>query len=221
MIKLVIFDLDDTLISEKEYVKSGFKAVSKYIEQTYSIKNAWQELLGLFEQDAKLVFNRFLEKHHISYTKEQIIQMIDVYRTHEPSICFFHDVIPTCQFLKEHGIKIAILSDGYLETQKAKVKAVKADELFDEIFLTDSLGKDYWKPSPKGFEILQEKFKVNYSEMLYVGDNPQKDFYIQKIHPVHTVRILRENSVYEKATYLEDIKEEYTIHNLEELKQIL
>ena len=31
MIKAVIFDLDDTLISEKEYIRSGFRQVSKKI----------------------------------------------------------------------------------------------------------------------------------------------------------------------------------------------
>ena len=34
-IKGVIFDLDDTLYSEKEYVKSGYKAVSEYLGGGY------------------------------------------------------------------------------------------------------------------------------------------------------------------------------------------
>ena len=37
MCKAIIFDLDDTLISEKEYIKSGYKAVSKYIEEKYRL----------------------------------------------------------------------------------------------------------------------------------------------------------------------------------------
>ena len=37
MIKAVIFDLDDTLISEKEYIKSGFKVISENIQDRYNI----------------------------------------------------------------------------------------------------------------------------------------------------------------------------------------
>ena len=37
MIKAVVFDLDDTLISEKEYVFSGFNVVSKEISYRYEI----------------------------------------------------------------------------------------------------------------------------------------------------------------------------------------
>ena len=37
MIKAVIFDLDDTLISESEYIKSGFESVSKEISNKYNL----------------------------------------------------------------------------------------------------------------------------------------------------------------------------------------
>ena len=37
-IKGVIFDLDDTLYSEKEYVQSGYKAVSDYLGGGYEEK---------------------------------------------------------------------------------------------------------------------------------------------------------------------------------------
>ena len=37
-IKGVIFDLDDTLYSEKEYIRSGFKAVSRFLGGDYEDK---------------------------------------------------------------------------------------------------------------------------------------------------------------------------------------
>ena len=52
MIKLVIFDLDDTLIPEIDYVKSGFKEVAKYIESNYEFDNVYDEL---FFQELKRI----------------------------------------------------------------------------------------------------------------------------------------------------------------------
>lgn len=216
MIKLVIFDLDDTLISEKEYIKSGFSCVADWIEKTFHIENVFNDLLRLFQEDSKMVFNRFFELKKIQYSKEDIEKLIEIYRTHKPHIEFYSDVIPTIQKLREEGKKLAILSDGYVETQVAKIQVLKANELFDEILLTDSLGKEYWKPSVRGFELLKETFQVSYDEMLYVGDNPEKDFYISKMYPIHTMRIIRENAIYKDAKYLEGIREEMRVTSLME-----
>lgn len=216
MIKLVIFDLDDTLISEKEYVKSGFKCVANEIEKKYQIKNSFEELITLFKKDSKMVFNRYFESHQIQYSTEDIQDLIRVYRTHHPTIQFYDDVLPTIQMLRKSQKKIAILSDGYIETQESKIEALNAKALFDEILLTDTLGKEFWKPNPKGFEILKNKFGVDYSEMVYVGDNPQKDFYITKYYPIHTIRIIRKDTVYQCEKYLGGIQEEERITNLME-----
>jgi putative hydrolase of the HAD superfamily len=56
--------------------------------------------------------------------------------------------------------------------------------------------------------------------MLYVGDNPEKDFYISNIHPIQTIRIYR-NGVYENREYLSNIKENYSIYGLDELDVIV
>ena len=37
MIKVVIFDLDDTLIAEKEYIKSGYREVARYLSEKYNV----------------------------------------------------------------------------------------------------------------------------------------------------------------------------------------
>ena len=44
-LKAVVFDLDDTLYGEKEYIRSGYRAVAKVIPQ---VKNAERKLWRLF-----------------------------------------------------------------------------------------------------------------------------------------------------------------------------
>jgi putative hydrolase of the HAD superfamily len=52
--------------------------------------------------------------------------------------------------------------------------------------------------------------------MMYVGDNPEKDFYIGKIYSIKTVRINR-NGLYSGASYLHGVKENISITSLSEL----
>lgn len=51
--------------------------------------------------------------------------------------------------------------------------------------------------------------------MVYVGDNPKKDFYIRKLYPIHTIRIIREDAVYRDEDYKADMREEARIFKLD------
>lgn len=222
MVKAAVFDLDDTLISEKEYIKSGYKYISKILSDKYRIKEnqIFEDLMDIFNQDSKNVFNRLLEKYQINYTKEEIVDLVNEYRNHYPSISFFEDVIPCIEYLKTKDIRVGIITDGFLNSQKQKLKAVNAYKYFDEIIITDELGREFWKPHPKSFEIMKEKLNVNFNEMIYVGDNPAKDFYIRKTYPIITVRI-QSQGIHQEKSYLEGIKEVHTIYRFEDLKKLV
>ena len=225
MKKAVLFDLDDTLISEEQYISSGYHKIAEYLLMRYELQTdkegLFQELCALYQADAKNVFNRMLDAHGIVYAKEDILKLVEIYRSHIPDITFFEDVQPTIIQLKEKNIKLGIISDGYAVTQRNKVKVLQADVLFDKIILTDELGRDYWKPDERAFLMMAEAFHTEFSEMIYVGDNPEKDFYIGKDYPILTVRIKREHCVYRDREYRDNIKEKAAINTLTELLTLL
>lgn len=218
MIKAVIFDLDDTLISEREYMKSGFYHVSRILCNKLQIEQGsiYRLLLELSSEEPKMVFNRLYDRLGVSYDEEDIVELISEYRNHYPDISFYVDVIPCINKLKKIGIKTGIITDGYAVTQKQKLKKLNAYHYFDEIIITDELGRDYWKPHPLPFEMLRRKLHVEFDQMVYIGDNPQKDFYIREIYPIGTVRIHR-NGFYEKNEYYKGIYEKYSINSLNQL----
>jgi len=218
MVKAVIFDLDDTLISERQYIESGYHHISKIVSSKFS-KNEQeicQQLINLFDESSKNVFNRLMDKYGIRHTKDTIMELVEEYRNHLPDIEFYEDVLPCLEVLQQKGIKTGIITDGYANAQKQKLIAVKAFDYFNEIIITDELGREYWKPHPKAFEIMRDKLKAEFDEMVYVGDNPEKDFYICKTYPIKTVRIHREG-VYQDRAYFEDIKETQLIYSLIEI----
>lgn len=222
MIKAVIFDLDDTLISEGKYIESGYQHISKILSDRYDkdVKEMYHLLNRLFSESPQNVFNRILDKLGITYNKSDIMKLVEEYRNHFPNVEFFKDVLPCLLELKKKGIKVGIITDGYANAQNQKLKAVKATDYFDEIIVTDELGREYWKPHPKAFEMMKEKLNVEFHEMIYVGDNPEKDFYISSIYPMATTRIYRDG-VHSNKIYLNNIKEQHSIYCLNELMTLV
>lgn len=222
MIKAVIFDLDDTLISEKQYVKSGFKHIAKIISQKTGLSpcSIYGDLFYLYEKDSQKVFNRLLNRYNIDYNDAAIEELVREYRNHFPTLELYSDVLPCLDHLKSENIKTGIITDGYVDVQRQKIESIKAYNYFEEIILTDILGREYWKPHPKSFKIMRNRLKVEYRQMIFVGDNPQKDFYINKLLPIITVRVLR-GGIYKDADYLGNYKENYLINRLEELSIII
>jgi putative hydrolase of the HAD superfamily len=223
MIKAVIFDLDDTLISERAYIESGFRYISKFLSLKIGITESEvsELLIKLFNDSPKHVFNRLFDEVGIHYTNDDIIELVDIYRSHKPTIEFFQDVLPCLAELKNRGIKLGIITDGYAISQRQKLLALNADKYFDEIILTDELGREYWKPHPKAFEIMSEKMDVLFQHMIYVGDNPAKDFYIREVYPVQTVRIMRSSAIYRETPYYKGVSELFRIDSLNDLISIL
>ena len=231
--KAVIFDLDDTLISEMEYARSGYAAVAEALAgedttlegmlngQKYTATELKKRFLNLAEESSKEVFNRFLRSVGVEDSRENVMALVKVYREHKPEITYHKDVEATLKGLKEKGFRTGILSDGYAVTQRRKVEALHAEKDFDVIILTDEIGRDAWKPSLIGFNRISEELGVPLCEMLYVGDNPEKDFYISHTSDIRTARITRSDGVYRSRDYREGIREDYTLSSLTDILKIL
>ncbi len=56
MLKAVVFDLDDTLYREYDYVKSGFHAVADYLEEP----EIFNKLIELYQINKKMYFNEWV-----------------------------------------------------------------------------------------------------------------------------------------------------------------
>lgn len=171
-LKAIIFDLDDTLYGEKEYVRSGYRAIAAIMPQ---VEQMDQKLWTAFEQK-KSAIDEVLRAEGI-YTEERKQKCLSAYRFHQPDIHFYDGVLELLQMLRADGYKLGIITDGRPEGQRAKIKALGLDGLVDHIIVTDELGGvEYRKPNKAAFVKMQDALGVAYEEMCYVGDNIKKDF---------------------------------------------
>lgn len=191
-LKAIVFDLDDTLYSEKEYVKSGYAAVAKFLA---NVKNAEEKLWKAFEEK-KLAIDDVLLSENI-YSEELKQKCLEVYRFHQPNICFYDGVENMLIQLRKKSFFVGIITDGRPEGQRAKIKALDLKKYVDHIIITDELGGiEYRKPNKKAFVLMKERFGIDYPKMCYVGDNIKKDFIAPEKLGMKTFFINNINGIY-------------------------
>lgn len=223
-IKAVIFDLDDTLIPEYDFVMSGYRYMSHILEDRLnkSADEIFDKLKELSKETYSRAFDRLFEAYGFIPSPEEMRDYIDRYRNHPADVSFYPDVMPTLQGLKERDILTGIISDGEVSRQENKLKSAKGESLFDVIIWNDSFGStEYRKPNPHGFFVMAEKMGLSPSEMVYIGDNPSKDFHVMLDMPIRTARIIRDRGIYRDRDYLDGVRETFLLDSLTDILDII
>ena len=100
-LQAIVFDLDDTLYSERDYVLSGFKAVAEWASVNLEIEQdrGYSTLFDLYVAGVRNnTFNRWLAIYQIENTAV-VTKLLDVYREHSPTISPFGESIDLLKIL--------------------------------------------------------------------------------------------------------------------------
>jgi len=121
---------------------------------------------------------------------ELIDELVNVYRNHIPRITLPQDSLDVLYTL---GAKytLALITDGFLPAQQLKVKSLGIEKYFKCIVYTEQLGREFWKPSPAGFERIIQTLNVRPENIVYIGDNEKKDFIAPNKLGFATIQMLR------------------------------
>jgi putative hydrolase of the HAD superfamily len=191
MIRGVVFDLDDTLYPEREFVRSGLAASAAWLEREHGVAGLFEEAWPRFAAGERgRLFDHALERLGHAAPPELIAELVAVYRAHEPAIALAPDIVRLLDRLHVRG-PLALLTDGYHVAQQQKVKALGLARWCRPIVCTDAFGRAHWKPSPKGFLAIQDALGLAPQELVYVADNPAKDFRAPRALGWCTIRLRR------------------------------
>jgi len=224
MITTVVFDLDDTLYDEIEYCKSGFKAVADFLVETSNTFSAERIFDILWKQfttgNRKKTFDAALDELGIKHDDELIEELVNTYRVHIPKLKLSQD---SRDVLSELGAKytLALLTDGFLPGQQLKVQSLGIEGFFKCIVYTDQLGREFWKPSPAGFEKIIEILSEKPENMAYIGDNEQKDFIAANKLGFLTVQLIRPARLHMSVCAEIGAKARFVIHEIGRLPALL
>ncbi len=190
----VIFDLDDTLYSEKDYVRSGYAEIARHYPQ---IENMAEKLWAAFESGEKAI--DFVLSQEGLLSPENLSRCVSLYRNHMPQITAYPQATDLLRLLRSKNIRLGLITDGRPEGQRAKIAALQLGSFFEKIIITDELGGvSFRKPNPEAFRQMQCHFGVPFEKMVYVGDNPQKDFTAPKLLGMGAVYFENPQGLYTK-----------------------
>ena len=224
MIKVVVFDLDDTLYDEIDYCRSGFQAVSEFLSpltKTIPANSIFDILWKEFTEGNRTgTFNTALDKIELTYDDKLIAELVNVYRTHIPQITLPQDSRDVLEQLSKKYI-LAMLTDGFLPAQRLKVQALGIEKFFNYIVYTEELGRDCWKPSPTGFEKILHTLDVKSENTVYIADNEKKDFIAPNKMDFLTIRLIRPASLHNYNCPETYAAAQYKIQKINQLPYLL
>lgn len=216
---VIIFDLDDTLYDERMYVKSGFQAVAAFGYERFG----WDQdesfllMVDLLEHNGRgAVFDQWLSTHR-QYGKELVKKCVRVYRHHTPSIQLCTEARRLLPEISDYPLYL--VTDGHKIVQQKKVNALGIEHYFKYVFITHRYGIRHAKPSTYCFSRIMEKEGCDWHNMLYVGDNPAKDFVNLNSLGVHTVRVL--TGVHRNVIAKDGYEAQHIISDLGYFQQVL
>jgi putative hydrolase of the HAD superfamily len=164
----VVFDLDDTLYPESDYVRSGFDHLGDLVGRLYG--KPYRALLSAAQEaGASDPLGHALQAAGLpSWMKEHLIL---AYRYHRPTLTLYPGALELIGACRSRACPVFLVTDGRGITQRLKIEALGLQGLFDHIFISEELGCG--KPNPLAFESIMARSQ---GPWVYVADNPSKDF---------------------------------------------
>ncbi len=179
----IIFDLDDTIYSQKHYDTPALKLVSRYLSKVVDInsKKIFSEIRKLKKlkrgKHPLLVFNRYLKNFKISSKEKRkfINKSVNLFQSFS---CKNLNKVPSLKTLIKNLSKekdLFLVTNGHVFRQKRKIKYLGINNYFNKIFILDGVRKKI-KPSIKNVNYLVNFLKKKHKKKaVYVGDNKKSD----------------------------------------------
>lgn len=215
----IVFDMDDTLYLERDYIRSGIAAVDRWAQSALGLEGLGKAARSLADagQYAKL-FDAALSMLGQAADPAVIGQMVSVYRAHAPDIQMAPDAHAFLTAGHDYGM--ALISDGFSIAQHAKVDALGLPGFgLDPIICTDDWGRDYWKPHRRAYEAVQAAHAARSTRFIYVADNPAKDFLAPRALGWATVQIDRPQAIHARTAPGDAHRPHLVIQSLDQLSE--
>ena len=167
--RVVVFDLDDTLCKELDFLRSAFREIADSLAGAEASEALFSEMLEMRSRGEN-VFETLSSRFGVP-----VKNLLARYRGHFPAgMRLMRGARETLSALKARGVELGLITDGRSLTQRNKIRALGLREFFADanIVVSEEFGSE--KPAARNYEFFMKKFPD--AEFLYVGDNPKKDF---------------------------------------------
>lgn len=189
----IVFDLDDTIYKEIDYVESAFNYINNYIKLRFKldlstdIKNCINNNLGFYD-----LISQKINKKDFS-----IDTFLELYRFHYPKISLSKETSLFLNKLISKNIGFSVITDGRSISQRNKLHALGLTKVLKNIIISDETG--YQKPHLFNFKILNDLYPDK--KLIYIADNPSKDFLAPNLLNWKTICLLDDGKNIHKQNF--------------------
>ena len=178
--KVICFDLDDTLYKEIDYLKSAYREIACFAARHLNgcadsvntmASRAYEWMMNAYRNGG----NSFEALNHFLGLDIPVVDYLSIYRKHKPNISLSEEVVHVLSVLKEQGIILGLITDGRSIQQRHKIEALGLSSYFDDdnLVISEEFGSE--KPSLPNYSYFIDKYPSCH-DFTYVGDNLKKDF---------------------------------------------
>ncbi len=188
--KLVIFDLDDTLIDFASTRKVAYGLLAQAVQQEGHDPDAFiaactqvdRPLFLEFEQGkltrAQYRIRRFSDPFGLLKLtpREGLVEHLNKIFMDcvNDTPLLYDDARPILAELRKRGVNTAILTNGPSDGQRRKLAATGLGEAVDHVGIGEEIGCS--KPVHRAYHSVVERFALPHGEALMVGDSPELDY---------------------------------------------
>lgn len=180
MVKLIIFDLDNTLT---DFVRTKDSAIAAAVQAMidaglmFPPEEIRAQIYKIYDEEGieyQKVFNKLLQNmiDRVDY-KILAAGIVGYRRAREASLVLYPHVKVTLVELLKRGLKLAVVSDAPRREAWLRLCYLQLHHMFDVVLAHEDTGE--YKPSPVPFTTVLEKLGIESHEALMVGDWPERD----------------------------------------------
>ena len=235
-IRLIIFDLDDTLINFGGVTEKAWKLTCESLVKQFSldidseiIANEIVVINNAFWSDEEKrpkgnfsaldirasIVSKALDK--LNMKDEKLIDyLVNHYATYKyQAVSLYEDVPNVLKELKHRGYIITLLTNGDSTSQREKIARFDLEPLLDGIFIEGEQGVG--KPDQKAYNNILNRFGVLEHEACMIGDHYLWEVVAPKKYGLKAIWVNRGDSIIPMDDHYHA---DYTINNISDLLDI-
>jgi FMN phosphatase YigB (HAD superfamily) len=168
--KAFVFDLDNTLYEEKDFLFAVYAKIDEYLNGKYGVREYSSFLKNTFLSDGRAqLLDKLIAEYSLPAGEKEVLLSMFRNTIAQPSLSLYEGALDLMAALNRKGIQIFILTNGNIEQQKNKIRSINWETLLDHVsvYYANSYEK---KPSPKALLALMTDHGLMRDELVFIGD---------------------------------------------------
>ena len=174
MIHAVLFDLDDTLYAQSDWLSGAWESVAAAAPPDVDSATLLVELRAIAAEGSAKggIIDRALDRVAPGTYAAPLVAAFKAHRSDRLEL--YPGVRDRLEQLRRY-VPIGLVTDGDPVLQRDKVRALDLTNAFDVLTYSDVFGRSCRKPHPLPFETTLGHLEVSAKDAVMVGDRPSKD----------------------------------------------